>query len=237
MEKRFQFDKIALNCLSYIESFDECELVDFQLLDGLTNHEILLHERKNQPIKLPKDLKKFYSLFNGVKIVWSVKIQDQRIIIGEMHMNRLDEFKRVAVDGTIDVGLKIADIPFQLPDSTCYCVSLDSCEVGEIVIVIRNDEKTKSSSNLFNNSNNDNNEQNAKDYEGEVWLIDLSYRWHFICPTFTQYFRLLVAHLGIIGWQLAFTPEGLSPVSKQWMNFFCKERLCIDLHWHELMKS
>jgi hypothetical protein len=44
----------------------------------------------------------------------------------------------------------------------------------------------------------------------------------------------MVVHLGIYGWQSAFTPEGASPATQQWMRMFCKERLIVDSHVHEL---
>jgi hypothetical protein len=60
-----------------------------------------------------------------------------------------------------------------------------------------------------------------------------SARWHYISKTFTQYFRLMVIHVGIHGWQLAFTPEGVPPVTQQWMGLFCKERLIVDKYWRD----
>ena len=41
--------------------------------------------------------------------------------------------------------------------------------------------------------------------------------------------RIMVVHLGVHGWQLAFTPDGLPPSAKAWMNLFCKERLTVDV--------
>lgn len=65
--------------------------------------------------------------------------------------------------------------------------------------------------------------------EPEVWMQDTSSRWYFVAPSFIQYFRVAVSHLGIIGWQKAFTPSGLPTTTKQWMAMFCQERLLIDL--------
>ena len=62
----------------------------------------------------------------------------------------------------------------------------------------------------------------------EVWFQDKSSRWHFVCATFTQYVRLAVVHFGVLGWQMAFTPEGLSRETQQWMRLVCPERLCVD---------
>ncbi|CAN0403148.1 unnamed protein product, partial [Ectocarpus sp. 13 AM-2016] len=40
-------------------------------------------------------------------------------------------------------------------------------------------------------------------------------RWHFLADGFTSYFRMMVLHLGVLGWQQAFTPVGLSPTTEQ----------------------
>lgn len=40
-------------------------------------------------------------------------------------------------------------------------------------------------------------------------------RWHFLADDFTNYFRMMVVHLGVRGWQQAFTPVGLSPNTEQ----------------------
>ena len=43
----------------------------------------------------------------------------------------------------------------------------------------------------------------------QVWFQDLSGCWHFIAKSFTDYFRLMVMHLGIPNWHYIFTDIGL----------------------------
>jgi tubulin polyglutamylase complex subunit 2 len=45
----------------------------------------------------------------------------------------------------------------------------------------------------------------------QIWFQDLSCKWYYIANTFTDYFRLMIMHLGIPGWQYAFTNAGLDP--------------------------
>ena len=64
--------------------------------------------------------------------------------------------------------------------------------------------------------------------------------------TFSNYMRLCVTnygtidslthslthslpYLGIIGWQDAYTPEGLTDVTYQWMSMYCKARLLVNI--------
>jgi len=63
----------------------------------------------------------------------------------------------------------------------------------------------------------------------EIWFRDVSLDWHYLCADFTCLLRIMATHLGINGWQLAFTPSGLSAATQAWMSMYCKERLCIDL--------
>ena len=57
----------------------------------------------------------------------------------------------------------------------------------------------------------------------------MSCSWFFIANTFTDYFRLMIMHLGLPHWQYAFTQVGLDPQSLQWFRFLSPERLAIDI--------
>ena len=50
-----------------------------------------------------------------------------------------------------------------------------------------------------------------KDADGQIWLLDLSLRWHLLSSTFADYLRLAVVHLALIQWPYALTDIGLSP--------------------------
>ena len=75
---------------------------------------------------------------------------------------------------------------------------------------------------VFNNSAN--NEENPS-----VWFEDLSTEWIFVCNSFSDYFRLMIMHLGLTNWQYAFTKVGLNPITMQWLRFLVPNRLDIDL--------
>lgn len=63
----------------------------------------------------------------------------------------------------------------------------------------------------------------------QIWFQDLSCHWFFVANCFTDYFRLMIMHLGIPGWQYAFTKVGLDPQTLQWFRFLAPERLAIDM--------
>eukprot|EP01063_Lacrimia_lanifica_P012606 TRINITY_DN19261_c0_g1_i1.p1 TRINITY_DN19261_c0_g1~~TRINITY_DN19261_c0_g1_i1.p1 ORF type:complete len:254 (+),score=71.90 TRINITY_DN19261_c0_g1_i1:64-762(+) len=62
-----------------------------------------------------------------------------------------------------------------------------------------------------------------------VWFQSLTCTWHYIAKTFTDYFRLLIMHLGLPGWCYVFTDAGLPRVTEEWFSFLSPERHQIDL--------
>ena len=197
--------------------------VIFHSPDAANSHEFALWEKKHSPLKLPEDLKKFYSSFNGFSITWTVEIASKPVNIGDMRLNKMDMLQRNLNEFYVNSNVLPKDV--DAPDYTkCTLFTLDShCEVGEVVLLYR--------SYLTDNMSINTGSQPADKLVPEVWLLDLSGQLHFISNTFTQYLRLMVAHLGIFGWQLAFTEGGLSETTQQWMGLFCKERLIIDRHY------
>lgn len=69
----------------------------------------------------------------------------------------------------------------------------------------------------------------------QVWFQDLSCSWYFISNTFTDYFRLMIMHLGIPHWHYAFTQVGLDQQTEQWFRYLSPERLALDMENQEMM--
>ncbi len=110
----------------------------------------------------------------------------------------------------------------QKSDVSSLCITIPASEaIGSAVGI------SSSSSNNNNNSNN----SVSLFASTAIWLVDDSSRaWSYICATFSDYMRLLITHLGVIGWQTAFSRQGLRASTKEWMCIFAKERLVVDLH-------
>jgi tubulin polyglutamylase complex subunit 2 len=51
----------------------------------------------------------------------------------------------------------------------------------------------------------------CSDQSAEIWFLDRSFQWHFLTSSFKNYYRLLIAHLGLPQWQTLFTEDGLPP--------------------------
>ena len=247
MEKqKAQLDKALLSCLTQLESFEEVSIVDWQLSEGCTVAEISGWEAKNCPYVLPADFKAFYSMFNGIKLSYKVEIAGKHVPLGEIRLNKLEAIARIALEGSFpsmtwlrtsaggDASVKNGSSSCSsfetgvLDLKTSAAFSIDcSSEIGEVVLLYRSpDEGAMAVMNAMNPANAADSRVRStlNPYEDpEVWFQDISARWHFVSPTFTNFLRLMVTHFGIYGWQYAYTPEGLPSDTIHWMGLFCKE--------------
>lgn len=245
-QQRYVLDRVALGIITYLESLDECQDISIQCTKEISSYEISLWEKRYAPLKLPADVKKFYSsVFNGFSIRWSGEFSDQITPIGEIRINSMDEMK-------VQMVPDIYSLPSYLPAdvtppnlSTCTLISLDNrCPLGNVVLLYRN---PISSTAMANGSGTvdvlltDNTPLIAAQSPSitnidtldtpEVWLITPTCQLIYICQSFIQYMRLMITHLGIFQWQLAFSDDGLPELTSQYLQLFCKERLIIDKHY------
>lgn len=210
--KAILLNEMAFHVLSYLEAQDGIRDLEMITKDGVHDHDIVSWERKNMPYKLSPDLRGFYSMFNGLYVKWGCAVGDNVLPVGEIRVNSMEALIRIPIDGRF-VTSELAQAEVTPPDHSCAAFLLDSlCEYGQIIAVFRPPASGDDSP------------------EPEVWFQDLSARWHFISYTFKQYMRVMCLHLGINGWQMAYTADGLPLTTQQWMRVYCKERLCVDLY-------
>ncbi len=197
-DKRALFDRMALSCLSYLESLDLCQLSDFTCGEGALTHELLMWDKKNAPLKLPKDLKNFYSVFNGVNINYNVSVGEKFVMVGEIQLNRIELIQKMTTIEGVFMQNSWKDIIVSLPDSkSCAAFFLHSVsEVGEVYLLYRQPHNNKQSSTGSESEYIGLINQSGLYENPEIWFVDISQRWHFLCQTFTQYVRLMITHLG-----------------------------------------
>eukprot|EP01041_Mallomonas_annulata_P006454 gene6454-13037_t len=223
------FENSIFVLLAQLEGFDEVCDLEFHARDPVQTHEFLIWERKNAPFKLPSDFKSFYSIFNGIILQWKVSIGGKKVLIGDIRLNPLDSIQKQTADGH-SVCMEPSHWSYiPLDPKTCTAFALDPLgEFGQIMLIFRQ-PKQESSQRLGEDAGS-----SPVPPEPEVWFLDVSSRWHYLCATFTHLLRIAVVHMGIAGWQLAYTPEGLSDCTQNWMRLFCRERLCIDIHHSQI---
>jgi tubulin polyglutamylase complex subunit 2 len=231
-EGRDVFNAAMLNIVTYLESLDDICNVELKLLGAGSPSEIASWERKNMPYKIPADMKAMCHLFNGFTLKWKMTIGSLPTEIGKIAINKLDGVVRIPLDGQFmsseaSGGTSASSMTMTMDPATNAAFVIDSQPMsGQVVLLYR----TKTSPDPSVRG------QPLGQFDmPEVWLQDNSLRWHFICSTFSQYCRLMIMHLGILGWPLIFTPGGVPPTTYQWMCIHCKERLILDLHWQKML--
>lgn len=230
------FDDISLSVISFLESHVGVVDVEFNSeRQGVAEATLAKWEEENA-YKLPDDYKAFLQISDGLSLTWKIKKNDQVYPLGCMHLNRLRDIKQIKEDDFQfgSVGIEYEDSDSEEPD-------LEEVEETNEDAKEEDAEKPKSSKSKVVAFDMDSRVKDGKlallyKHIGtgevdkpQVWFQDLSCKWFFIANTFTDYFRLMIMHLGLPHWQYAFTQVGLDPQTLQWFRFLSPERLAIDM--------
>eukprot|EP00698_Gefionella_okellyi_P015453 TRINITY_DN435_c0_g1_i1.p1 TRINITY_DN435_c0_g1~~TRINITY_DN435_c0_g1_i1.p1 ORF type:complete len:310 (-),score=48.11 TRINITY_DN435_c0_g1_i1:7-936(-) len=202
------FDDISLSVTRFLENHQGVKNVQFFERTGVGLGDISRWERINAPFQLPDDYKSFLIIGDGLLLKWSMLYQDDLLPLGCMQLNQLDDVVPIPTDDLSDSedDAPVAD-GARKRVSSCKAFDIDNtCLDGRVCFLFNQGHSTP-----------------------QIWFQDLSCSWHFIANTFTDYFRLMVMHLGLPHWQYAFTDVGLDAVSQQWFRFLSPERLAIDI--------
>jgi tubulin polyglutamylase complex subunit 2 len=252
------YSSLPLTCLFSLCSFLENHacVSDVQLTEraGVTARDISGWEKTNQPTKLPVDLRAFLQLFDGLELRWKIQYQGRPIPLGWMHLNQLHEIKAVpnppyckrgptngsqsleliqdpesdeddeGSDSTVSGPKLKTTLPVYSLTCCMCCHSLQAPFLAGAAFVLDHVTNSGQVCLVYDTKSST---------TPQVWFQDLSCSWHFVAPTFTHYFRLMIMHLGIPGWHYAFTEVGLDPSTQQWFRLLSPERLAIDMAAHQ----
>uniref|UniRef100_A0A2C9LK00 Knr4/Smi1-like domain-containing protein n=2 Tax=Biomphalaria glabrata TaxID=6526 RepID=A0A2C9LK00_BIOGL len=229
-------DQITIYIKSYLEKKPGICQVKNDIKPPAERPAVLMWEQKHC-LLLPEDLKNFFLTCNGFHLTWCVKMENNTVPVGNMELCSISQL--VLLDAAVDDGSHLTPSLWDLDGDkdkngrklpsfvTSKIFQLDQCQgYGKVCLVY--DEVTPKGDNDID-PDNENDFKFPSDYTTEIWFLDRSLRWHFICPTFQAYYRLMLMHLGLPHWQLAFTDIGLPPTSLQWFNLYAPVRLEIDL--------
>mmetsp|Transcript_596 Transcript_596/g.764 ORF Transcript_596/g.764 Transcript_596/m.764 type:complete len:340 (-) Transcript_596:458-1477(-) len=239
-------NSIGLNLIEHLESIEGILDIQVSSTKSVSKTEITRWEKDNFPYRLPVDLKGLLLASNGISVKWHVNQGDRNILIGNVKLNKLSEIERAPIDDQeeLENAFAAADSTYVQTGTRSFAAFvLDKCEdVGKVVLLyIPGHPSSKRSSIVSVPSDTDifpstmmspaQANSNVNSYLDccQVWFQDMACQWHFLTESFVNYFRLMVVHLGILGWQYVFTDVGLPPITQQWMRMFCPERLALDL--------
>ena len=68
------------------------------MVAGVAESTITKWEEENAPFKLPDDFKAFLQISDGLSLNWKIKKNDMIFNLGQMHLNKLREIKRIKED-------------------------------------------------------------------------------------------------------------------------------------------
>ena len=241
MEERIQIEtleRLSFHLFSYLRGLPGFQDLKIDTRPEVTPDEAEQWHTANAPFVLPQDLMAFLQISDGLSVRWKAESLQTEIIVGSFDLNclnrieHIDEVETLAQQRPSSSSTTASESAFLVPNpaenKTLLDADLESfprpekvaafilernLKVGDVALVyeLKPDGKTP--------------------YSGRdptIWFRDKSKSWHYVAANFTCYYRLLVVHLGILGWQYAFTPQGLDPLSVQWMRLYCPERLMLD---------
>lgn len=189
-----------------------------------TSAEITAWERTTRCV-LPEDLQSFYLTHNGLTLTWNYLYNDSIVSLGRVAIRSLSHLQQlVPTTSSHPSSLQpsLMDLDREEEEEgahawrpsfqSCRLFSLDHCpSCGHTCLVYRTPT-----------------EEGALATESSVWLLDLSLSWHFLSPSFSDYLRLAVVHLGLRQWPYALTSNQLSPQHQRWFHMFIPKRLEVD---------
>jgi len=204
-------DEISFGLLTLLEEHDS--ITNVHSMDtGCATVKMIHHWEQSYSCVLPLDLKNFYLTMDGLLIQWDVKVADKTKALGNIDINSIESltclkehFTTLGVDfnmlndlldggndGQGRVKPNIKDKMFLLQCNVFY---------GKVCWVMPKDTDVRST-------------------KSTIWFLDRSLQWHFLSSSFTQYFRMLVYHMGIQGWQYSFTNIALPSDTQKWFHYF-----------------
>ena len=221
-----------------------------------TMSDIQAWEDANLPFKLPEDLKAFLLSSDGFKMTWDVLFKQEVHHLGNMHINSLAEIKKMPMmlvphDDADDDDLLVVppgsvwdprreDDGARGPDGwkppfPSAAFDLDSSvRHGRVALVfVPSFEASSSGSNVGDELT----PTRSVLHKAQVWFQDISTRWHIMADSFSEYSRLMTAHLGLPRWHYKLMDVGMDRPTTQWFNFFRPELLAMDLDKGKLRRQ
>ena len=219
--ERSQFEpKISLSCWEFLKAHACVRELAYAERRPASGGDLETWESVHAPLRLPPDVRAFLSISDGLQLRWRVDVAGTSAPLGSMHLNGVAElvpFAEEAYHGKRFVASPQASgaaagagagagVGAGAADDVAAAFDLDStCLDGRLALLFRTGVDG-----------------------AQVWFQNRSGDWYFVATSFTDYYRLMMMHLGVPRWQYAFTEVGLDPLSTQWFRFLCPDRLSID---------
>lgn len=193
-------DSATTAVINYLEQRAEVDRVLAKDKSKCSADVLIRWEEKNA-CELPEDLKKFYTMSDGLEIRWSCKTGTNNVLptyIGKIYINSLDDLTKITNSGSkstmIDELNDFAENDSPKFNSQVWQIfELDPCDGHGRVCLVYNSH-----------------------HDVSIWFLDRSLHFHRLASSFTDYYRLLLLHCGLPYWQYKYTDFGIPPYILHW---------------------
>ena len=209
---------------------------------------LLEWERANAPYRLPGDLRRFFAQSDGFAVRWSVSAGAAGVAdVGDMSIGNIDRLAPVPLDaspaddpwacsgvsgqpelgGDVDWmdGLEgddeTSDAKLRRRPAAAFDLAACPRAFGTVALVY--------ASRLRRDRADDHTRAPRCSHDTEVWFQDPAARWWFLAKSFSAYFRLAHANLGLPNWQARATDVGMDPDSNAWFRWMAPQTLALDV--------
>ncbi|KAJ3192157.1 Tubulin polyglutamylase complex subunit 2 [Irineochytrium annulatum] len=184
---------------------------------------------------LPPDLIALYSISDGLSVQWSVRFGNDVILLGCLHVNSLERLARVDTPHlgpakvTADKISKPEEGATPRPLTPSYGQQQQPRKAGRIPTSLKGVPHPPGPAYLLQDIPN-----HGKvclccppyPKQHSVWFQNTSGAWYCLASSFSAYFRMMVSHLGVTGWQSGMTETGMG-ASLDWLGFYAVERAAL----------
>eukprot|EP00056_Hartaetosiga_gracilis_P015648 m.242111 g.242111 ORF g.242111 m.242111 type:complete len:500 (-) comp29860_c0_seq1:113-1612(-) len=222
IDEKGLIDRFTMGMVHTLEGMDHVADILVEPVAPCSSTDITKWEMKNT-LKLPQDLKAFFRSSDGVGIAWTCVVGNEVLPVGHLHIHPLTKVKKVVEpklpeglgiyfrSTTVAQGLQTTNqMRRHLPFPA---VELARCGSDAVVALVFTDPHPT------------------------VWLRDRSHAWHMLARNFTEYYRLMTLHLGVIGWQYSLTSLGPLPSTQSWLRMFAPHRILSEDEWENYHKA
>ena len=230
------FDDISLSVASFLEDHPQVSGIKFTDRPAAKEADVVAWEKRNSPFKLPKDFKSFLLISDGLLLRWNIQHVDEEIALGCLQVNRLKDVKRIVpstvpddddeeeaeADGEGEQQQREqgkepgrrgrdADKPRAL---AMFDLDL-SCKWGKVVSRVACFAANLSRYVCPPHAHFPPHAPPPQAFyycrgtrDPQIWFQDMACEWFFVADSFTDYFRLMIMHLGLPSWHYTFTDIG-----------------------------
>ncbi|KAJ3006371.1 Tubulin polyglutamylase complex subunit 2 [Thoreauomyces humboldtii] len=217
---------VTSNLITYLETCPSVTGIKTSSNPPLTPSELKMWTRLHSPHRLPSDVIALLHMTDGLKVQWSV----QNPCLKSLANTASNQTPRPAIDvGCVEINSLKAWRRFEegRPPGIAFVIH-SAAPYGQVCMVFVPTCPAPASADASTGTSA------AVAPAPSVFpatkpaiymYAQGTGTWHFLASSFSAYFRMLVVHLGIKGWQMGWTDVGMSQATMDWLGMYATARV------------